>query len=1049
MLGFPPRTAGFMAVVVIVAACDVSELPTGAESVSHAAVQSSSFQRLMFSTSTIAGYSRSIEGEELGYHSPIPSVDKSLLVRSVDRKRSIAWESAPIPDDYTGENAVFVLMFGIDVNESARRYDLEIDGSSVISFSNPVSAAAGETIDWVGERGVSAQLHVTLVDRYGDAMGYLFITVPRDFWEPGRSIRFDVRGESAGVQTWFMVFKEQLENRVDFRNSPSLINSRSGALQTIRVEMLDLEGGRRFQMVSSIGGLDTTSVLGHNRFLLPVVAVDELTPVDVRLVLGEEEKLTSYEIAPVRRMEVYLLPHTHVDIGYTHHQDEVERLQWSHLEEALRIGKATEDFPDGARFVWNPESIWAVDSYVRNHPGEKTEALMEGIRKGWIELDGLFANLLTGIAGEEGLLRALDASRRLSAMSGVPIRSEMVSDIPGFTWGLVDVLAQNGIEYLSIGPNFGHRIGYFTEKLGDRPFYWESSSGSDRVLTWVSGAGYAWFHTGLGFEEIKTLLDEESVFRYLDQLSEQDYPYDLTYMRYNIGSDNGPPDPGLSEAVREWNDRFASPKLRISGTTELFEEFEDRYGDELPTLRGDMTGYWEDGVASSAKETALVRRTAEQLAQTERLAEQVGVALSRDDLDEAWRNVQLYYEHTWGSWNSISEPESELTLTSWKTKAGFALKAKELSDRLRDAVVESVPSPGKGYVKVFNTLDWDRSDVVVLPWETSLAGDLVRDDAGRVVPSQRLTTGELAFLASGIPSSGSKRFKIEQGRPVDDSFSNDERNRETAARSSYVVNTTTYRLEINPDTGSIRSLVHLATGRELVGSDDGGLNEYLYVRGRDPQGLERSVRPEVRWKERGSLVSMLEITARAPGTRSPLVTEIRLVEGLDWIEIVNRIDKAWVLEPEAVLFRFPFAIERPQVHIDVPFAVVRPELDQLPGASKNYYSLQRWVNLSGATGGGGVTITSIDAPMMQLGEIRTDAALTGWIEHAEPSSTFYSYVMNNYWETNYRAAQEGLVEFRYAIRAEENYDEVSSDRFGRARSVSLIVIDGNNSSKTY
>ena len=42
-------------------------------------------------------------------------------------------------------------------------------------------------------------------------------------------------------------------------------------------------------------------------------------------------------LPPARKWELYLLHHTHLDIGYTHHQDEVERIQWESLEQALRL----------------------------------------------------------------------------------------------------------------------------------------------------------------------------------------------------------------------------------------------------------------------------------------------------------------------------------------------------------------------------------------------------------------------------------------------------------------------------------------------------------------------------------------------------------------------------------------------------------------------------------------------------------------------------------------------------------------------------------------
>ena len=48
---------------------------------------------------------------------------------------------------------------------------------------------------------------------------------------------------------------------------------------------------------------------------------------------------------------------------------------------------------------------------------ERNLRLLEGIRRGWIHLDGMYANLLTGIASSEGLMRSLEAAERLSELS--------------------------------------------------------------------------------------------------------------------------------------------------------------------------------------------------------------------------------------------------------------------------------------------------------------------------------------------------------------------------------------------------------------------------------------------------------------------------------------------------------------------------------------------------------------------------------------------------------------------------------------------------------
>jgi len=74
-----------------------------------------------------------------------------------------------------------------------------------------------------------------------------------------------------------------------------------------------------------------------------------------------------------------------------------------------------------------------------------------------------------------------------------------------------------------------------------------------------------------------------------------------------------------------------------------FKAFEDKYGSQLPQQKGDWTGYWEDGAASSALETAENRATSYRLSQAEALwAIKGGVDFPVDKVREAWKNVILY-----------------------------------------------------------------------------------------------------------------------------------------------------------------------------------------------------------------------------------------------------------------------------------------------------------------------------------------------------------------------------------------------------------------------
>ncbi len=140
---------------------------------------------------------------------------------------------------------------------------------------------------------------------------------------------------------------------------------------------------------------------------------------------------------PERQWTVYLLPHSHNDIGYTHLQPEVERKQWANIDTALDLIRKTADYPPGARFKWNTEVLWAVDSYLREQPPEKQQRLIDAIRAGQVEMDALYCNELTGLCRPEELLRLCECSQRLAKRCGVKVESAMISDVPGYTWGLV------------------------------------------------------------------------------------------------------------------------------------------------------------------------------------------------------------------------------------------------------------------------------------------------------------------------------------------------------------------------------------------------------------------------------------------------------------------------------------------------------------------------------------------------------------------------------------------------------------------------------------
>jgi alpha-mannosidase len=166
-----------------------------------------------------------------------------------------------------------------------------------------------------------------------------------------------------------------------------------------------------------------------------------------------------------------------------------------------------------------------------------------------------------------------------------------------------------------------------------------------------------------------------------------------------------------------------------------------------------------------------------------------------------------------------------------------------------------------------------------------------------------------------------------------------------------------------------------------------------------------------------------------------------LVDGLDRVEIIDLVDKKAVRAIEGVHFGFSFNVPNPVVHVNSPGTIGQPEVDQLPGACKNWFCVERWVDISDAQRG--VTWSSADAPLMEMGGLtanlpRGQPNPNAYLKTIKPSSRIYSWVMNNHWHTNYRADQEGPTWFRFALWPHGPYDPAAATRFGVESTEPLI-----------
>ncbi len=994
----------------------------------------------------LKGYAQSISGETIGYHSLYPEATSALIVRATDGTMAMEWETEPVPASFSASQAAFVWMAGSAAQKGAHAFTLSIDGEPAFIF-HTARDASEKSWSLPGPQGASLSFRATMVDQFGELFGFMSLRMPRPLLKPGRPLRLKVTSEKGGSPDWHMVFQHDLRDDLRANSEPALTRKNGRRSQLVRLEVSHFAPPARAAI--SAGESEPVSVeieTGYNAIYLPVPVVSAPAdiPVDVRI-KGRPPARLSVRLHPVTPRTFTLLPHSHTDIGYSAPQVQVEKAHWKFLEQAIAIARRTDGYPEGARFKWNVEVLWPLESFLRQASPEQREELFDAVRRGWIEIEALLCNALTGICHPEELFELTAFARRLRKDRGLTIESAMITDIPSYTWNLVPALAQGGIRYFSSGPNYmpflndgGDRIGGALKAWGDKPFYWVSPSGREKILFWMAGRGYSWFHSlNMGRLDIN---NGQPLLDYARELEDRGYPYEIVQVRYTIGGDNGPPDPALPDAVRQWNEEFESPRLAIATTSELFRTLEERYGSVLPTAKGDFTPYWEDGAASSARETAMNRASAARLLQAETLwALAAPKAYPVSEFDEAWRQVLLWDEHTWGAADSISNPDGENARVQWEYKKEFAVQADLRSRTLYDAALTRAgdTAAAAGVFTVINTASWPRAGLVRVPGPAAAEGDRVLDQSGRPVPSQRLSDGALVVWAEGVPAFGSRVFRVVKGEPAKPAA--------PVEVSGLTLRNGRVDIILEPASGSIARYRWAPAGEiNLAGRVNGlSLNGYLYVPGRSPLDAVGASGARITIKEPGPLIASLLVSSNAPGCES-LTCEYRLAAGSDRLEIIDHLEKKKVRDKEAVHLGFPLAVPGGRLRLDLGWTWIRPEDDQFAGSCRDFFGLHNGADVS--NGDFGITWISLDAPLAEVGAMtdETPAAkgARAWRTKVESSQTLFAYVMNNYWHTNYKADQAGPVAFRFALEPHPGSDPAASKRIGMDAERPLCAVPG-------
>lgn len=738
--------------------------------------------------------------------------------------------------------------------------------------------------------------------------------------------------------------------------------------------------------------------------------------------------------------EVLILHHSHVDVGFTHPQSMYWELQKGYLDAALDMLDRTETWPDDiSRPRWTAEATAPVVRWLETASPRDVKRLKHHVKTGRFGIAAFQYNT-TPLSSAEGLARQLYDCGQLREKLGAQIVAAHQHDVNGIPWTAVDLLLDARVELLTMAINL---------HLGGTPprpavYRWQGPSG--RELLVMNGEHYTMFDQWGNPHTQDLDVIQEGISKYLRHIRSLQYPHDFIYLTATCAPymyDNSPPNQELPDLVRRWNEEGRQPRLRLVTPNDLLARIRQIPRDRIPVIRGDWTDYWNFGCGSSAVETRLTRETManaealDLLRTATRPDPHAGAALKR-----IWENIHIYNEHTWGAYNTL-EVDHPFVVTLWQLKAQPAHEGQPLSQiHLRRQLHQLAGNPWQSRntdgVLIVNPTGLRTDYFVPGTWKTE--GKQV--EAHYFGAAREATARPVTNLFGPVPLEPFSWQIVpwKQLAPAGPA--------ESLKVLANLIETDFYRLVFDPESGRITELTDKKRGRPVTpASSPWGFFQLVHERPANDDRLAFHVRDmegerygRTGWKPgweavRSSYTGPVTCRVENHGRSATLVIgghaagltnleqRVTLHADSPMIDLSAEFLKRDVRTPEAIHFVFPLAMaEGWKAHFDTASVPVELDAGQIPGTCRDWVTVDSFASVHEP--GFGATLYCPDAPMVQIGGFNW-ARKQGSIPR-DRNPLLLAWPLNNYWETNFRASQPGLVRLRYTFRTFDAFDPAQS-----------------------
>jgi len=632
---------------------------------------------------------------------------------------------------------------------------------------------------------------------------------------------------------------------------------------------------------------------------------------------------------------VSVIPSSHQDIAW---MDSIGKC--IEFRDVKMITPVLERLRNNPEFKFSVEDALSLREYLQRHP-ESINEILKYTRERRLEWGATYKQPYESMYDGESLIRQTYLGRKWlkKTLPGCDFKTYWNEDVPGRSLQMAQILSKAGIPYMQFSR---HQPGIYR---------WYSPDGS--YVTCFTPGQYD--EVGIPIRLAKTNIDSLTnafsalLVEWNGYFKKRQIKPELPFL---YSHDFATP-PDYDGFFNEWNSKSAGlkrPTIKYSTATEWFDaalkgkpSF-DKISGERPDVWLYIHGPSHQKALKASREGSRLLTAAEKFATFDALQQGTFKNYPQASFTTAWENA-IYPDHGWGGKHGDMTDRTFRTVYETARSIATDILGKSM-DNIASRInfsKEAIP------VTVFNTLSWERTDIVkfTLDAEGNPENSFrLVDQNGNEIPYQLIDEHQISgnrdevltflFVAEKVPSVGYKTYYIEKGKP--DAHKNGHKNDSHHYENAY------YKAEFAD--GGIKSLydkelsVNLLNTEKFLGSElftmqsvGNGAGEFTDVQQPTMEGFEKMSQYGQSWSlvSEGSLRDVYEYRKE--------ISHVTVLQQLIFYKTLKRIDVHIELNGfDGARYRefrlaFPVNQTKSEIAYEVPMGVVRIGKDEIAGAA--------------------------------------------------------------------------------------------------------------------